>query len=212
VTKCENFGTKCAPPPAGTPGVGSTCRANHPKGLQGIRVYEDAQDRWVRSRTIWNQYSYAVTHVNEDGTIPKTSAWANNWTQPGLNNFRQNVPGTQNATSIGDLTSQATTAYVCDAGKATLSTPICNRGTAPIGVGVSVGFYVAGSKVCSTKTVGVLDPGVCETVSCTWDTPPRDPTTAVDVTVVPNDDKSIAQCKTDNDTGLVRAVFCPSVN
>jgi hypothetical protein len=212
VAKCEAFGTKCAAPPAGTPGTGNTCRANRPRGLEGIRVYEDSQDRWVRSRTIWNQYSYAVTHVDEDGTIPKTSAWANNWTQPGLNNFRQNVPGTQNATDIGDLTSQATTAYVCDAGKAVLSSPVCNRGTAPIGAGVSVGFYAGAQKLCGGATAGALAPGACEVVSCTWDTPPRDVGTAVDVSVVPNDDKAIAQCNTDNDRGLVRAVFCPGVN
>src|SRR5207302_2136926 len=73
VAQCEEQGTKCAPPPAGIPGA-STCRAPHPHGVQGIRVYKDAQNRWVRSRTIWNQHAYAVTRVAENGTIPKTSA------------------------------------------------------------------------------------------------------------------------------------------
>ncbi len=205
VTKCEDFGTKCAVPPAGTPGNGNTCRANHPHGVQGIRVFSDAADRWVRSRTIWNQYSYAVTNVNEDGTIPKTSAWLNNWTQPGLNNFRQNVPGTQNATDIGDLTSQVTASYVCDNGTAILKSPICNRGTAPVGAGVSVGFYVGANKVCGTKTVGALAVGMCETVTCSWGSPPSSP---VDVSVVPNDDSAIAECNNANDKGLVAAVAC----
>ena len=205
---CEEFGTKCAPPPVGTPGAGNTCRANHPHGRQGIRVYEDAADRWVRSRTIWNQHAYAVTHVNEDGTIPKTSTWAKNWTTPKLNNFRQNVPGNQDATDLGDLTSQATTSFACDNGTALLSTPVCNRGTAPIGFGVSVGFYFGSTKVCSVKTVGNLDPGQCELVSCTWANPPQTPGAAVDVKVVPNDDGAILQCHTNNDTGLVSKVFC----
>lgn len=205
VAKCEDFGTKCAVPPAGTLGAGNTCRANHPHGVQGIRVFEDAADRWVRSRTIWNQHAYAVSHVNEDGTIPKTSAWANNWTQPGLNNFRQNVPGNQNATDIGDLTSQVTATYVCDQGKAILVSPICNRGTAPVGAGVSVGFYVGADKACTTKTAGPLAVGACETVTCTWASPPSSP---VDVTVVPNDDGAIAQCNANNDKGLVKAVAC----
>ncbi len=68
---CLEEGYKCAPPPAGTPGAGDTCRAAHPHGVSGIRVYSDANDKWVRSRTIWNQHAYAVTHVNEDGTIPR---------------------------------------------------------------------------------------------------------------------------------------------
>ncbi|MBX3191962.1 MAG: hypothetical protein KF819_33535 [Labilithrix sp.] len=205
VAQCEEFGTKCAAPPAGTPGAGNTCRANHPHGVQGIRVFEDAADRWVRSRSIWNQHAYAVTHVDEDGTIPKTSTWAKNWTQPKLNNFRQNVPGNQNATDIGDFTAQATATYVCDNGKAILSSPICNRGTAPVGSGVSVGFYVGTTKVCGAKTNAPLTVGACEIVTCTWNDAPRAPT---NVTVVPNDDNAFAQCNDTNDKGLVAGVVC----
>ena len=212
VTKCEGFGTKCANPPAGTAGAGKTCRANHPKGLQGIRVYEDAADRWVRSRTIWNQHAYAVTHVNEDGTIPKTSSWANNWVTPGLNNFRQNVPGTADAKDISDLTAQAGYSFACNSsGGAQLTSQACNRGTAPVGAGVSVGFYVAGAKVCSARTTQPLDPGKCEQVSCTWATPPGAAASAVDVTVLPNDDGAIAECNGDNNAGLVVGVFCTGI-
>ena len=211
VTKCEAFGTRCAAPPAGTAGTGNTCRANRPKATQGIRVYEDAADRWVRSRTIWNQHAYAVTNINEDGTVPKTSTWARNWTQANLNNFRQNVPGTQNALDIGDLTSQAAATHTCNNGAAVLATPVCNRGTAPIGAGVSVGFYVAGAKVCGTKTAAVLQVGQCETVGCTWASPPTSGPGA-DVTVVPNDDNALQQCDPTNDKGLVKGVFCKGVN
>lgn len=211
VTKCEAFGTKCASPPAGTPGSGKTCRANRPNATQGIQVYEDSADRWVRSRTIWNQHAYAVTNINEDGTVPKTSAWLKNWTVSGLNNFRQNVPGTQNALDIGDLTSQASAAYVCDGGSAMLASPVCNRGTAPIGAGVSVGFYVDGAKVCGATTNSVLQVGQCETVACSWSSPPGN-APGVDVTVVPNDDNALTQCNSNNDKGVVKAVFCKHVN
>ncbi|MBX3203521.1 MAG: hypothetical protein KF764_00570 [Labilithrix sp.] len=211
VAQCEAFGTRCAAPPAGTPGTGNTCRANRPKATQGIRVYEDAADRWVRSRTIWNQHAYAVTNINEDGTVPKTSVWAKNWTQPNLNNFRQNVPGTQNALDIGDLTAQASASFTCTDGVARLATPICNRGTAPIGAGVSVGFYVGATKVCGAKTAGVLQVGQCESVACNWATPPRS-SPGTDVTVVPNDDNALQQCDPNNDKGLVKGVFCKAVN
>jgi len=141
---CLEEGYKCAPPPAGTPGSGNTCRAAHPHGVSGIRVYSDANDKWVRSRTIWNQHPYAVTHVNEDGTVPKTSMWMNNWGDPKLNNFRQNVPGNQNGLATGDATAGASNQFACSGASVGLNSPVCNRGSDPIGAGLSVGFYVGG--------------------------------------------------------------------
>ena len=35
-----------------------------------IQVIRDSQDRWIQARRIWNQHTYHVTNVNEDGTIP----------------------------------------------------------------------------------------------------------------------------------------------
>ncbi len=206
--KCLEEGYKCAPPPPGTPGSGDTCRAAHPHGVSGIRVYSDANDKWVRSRSIWNQHAYAVTHIEEDGTVPKTSAWKNNWDDPKLNNFRQNVPGNQNGLATGDATSGATSQYVCSSGGATLSAPVCNRGSDPIGPGLSVGFYVAGNKVCDTKTSKALAPEECETVACVWGAPPSSEVQKVDVTVTPNDDGAYNECKAENNDGTVLGVFC----
>jgi hypothetical protein len=205
---CLEAGYECAPPPAGTAGTGNTCRAPHPHGLQGIRVFKDAKDRWVRSREIWNQHAYAVTNVNDDGTIPKTSTWAPNWSTTGLNNFRQNVPGTPNGKAIGDLTAKAGTYFTCSGTSVVFEEPICNRGTAPIGAGVPVGFYVGSKKVCSGATATALGVGDCETVSCTWSSPPQTSGAEVDVTVVANDGDTKSECDTTNDTGLVVDVFC----
>jgi hypothetical protein len=49
-------------------------------------VLGDAQDRWIPARRVWNQYSYHVTNVREDGTIP--SAMKKSWQL--LNTFRTN--------------------------------------------------------------------------------------------------------------------------
>lgn len=202
---CTDAGFKCAAPPAGTPGTGNTCRAAHPKGVQGIRVYQDATDRWVRSRTIWNQHAYAVTHINEDGTVPKTSAWKKNWLDPTLNNFRQNVPGDASGQDIPDMTT-GIAGFSCGSGGALLSAPVCNRGTAPIGLGVKVGFYDGSTKVCETATTKALNPGECETVTCLWATPP--PSTPKDVTVISDDDQSKTECKEKNNQGTVLGVKC----
>lgn len=205
---CLEAGYKCVPPPAGTAGAGNTCRAARPHGVQGIRVFKDARDRWVRSRSIWNQHAYAVTHVGEDGTLPKTSAWASNWATTSLNNFRQNVPGTADGKAIGDLTAQAGPFFTCSGGAATLSVPICNRGTAPVGAGIAVGFYVGPSRVCGATTPATVPIGQCVTVSCTWSSPPSDAASAADVSVVANDGNLTQECNTQNDRGLVHAVYC----
>ena len=60
----------------------------------GVRVFGDAAGNWVRTRRVWNQHAYHITNVDEDGTIPAIES--PNWTQPGLNNFRQNKqPGSE---------------------------------------------------------------------------------------------------------------------
>jgi hypothetical protein len=62
--------------------------SNYQQGETGpsLTVLRDEQDRWIQSRRIWNQYSYHVTNVREDGTIPKVmkKSWEH------LNTFRTN--------------------------------------------------------------------------------------------------------------------------
>ncbi|MCA9632920.1 MAG: hypothetical protein KC766_34950 [Myxococcales bacterium] len=204
-TDCLEEGYSCAPPPSGTPGTGNTCRAAHPHGVSGIRVYQDANDRWVRSRTIWSQHAYAVTHINEDGTVPPRSTWQDNWLDPDLNNFRQNVPGVANGLATPDLTAGAS-AFDCGAGGAELRAPICNRGAEPIGSGISVGFYAEGNVVCSATTSKALNPGECETVSCTWADAPT--SGEVDVTVIADDKSDRNECREANNQGTIPGVQC----
>jgi outer membrane protein assembly factor BamB len=49
-----------------------------------VQVIRDAEDRWIQARRIWNQHSYHVTNVREDGKIPQFEA--KHWTL--LNTFR----------------------------------------------------------------------------------------------------------------------------
>jgi CARDB/FG-GAP-like repeat len=202
---CLEQGFECTAPPAGTPGAGNTCRAAHPHGVTGIRVYADAKDRWVRSRQIWNQHAYAVTNVNEDGTIPKTSQWKDNWLDPTLNNFRQNVPGIPNGKATPDLTAGVANS-TCSGGTAVLTAPICNRGATAIAAGVDVGFYNGTTKVCSAKTSKTLQPGDCESVTCNWTSPPA--STPVNVQVKADDDGANTECNEDNNQGTIFGVVC----
>lgn len=51
-----------------------------------VQVFRDVQDRWVRTRRVWNQHTYHVTNVSEDGSIPihEPPHWAS------FNTFRTN--------------------------------------------------------------------------------------------------------------------------
>src|SRR5690606_17608443 len=52
-----------------------------------VQVIRDVEDRWIQARRIWNQHTYHVTNVREDGTIPQ---WEPpNWAT--LNTFRTNA-------------------------------------------------------------------------------------------------------------------------
>ncbi len=52
-----------------------------------VQVIRDREDRWIQARRIWNQHTYHVTNVREDGTIPQFETPS--WTQ--LNTFRTNA-------------------------------------------------------------------------------------------------------------------------
>jgi len=209
---CASAAFVCEAPPAGTPGAGNTCRASRPQGTLGIRVYRDAADRWVSSRRIWNQHAYHVTNVEEDGTIPRTSAATSNWLDPALNNFRQNVQGSAAPGASPDLTSGGLP-YICDGfNAALLSARVCNRGVEPVGAGVTVGFYegdpaAGGASICNELTVTVLMPGSCEEVTCSWPTPPTEPP-GTDIYVVVDDDGATGECYEGNNVGIFEDVRC----
>jgi hypothetical protein len=52
-----------------------------------VQVIRDIEDRWVPTRRIWNQHTYHVTNVREDGTIPQVEP--QHWGL--LNTFRTNA-------------------------------------------------------------------------------------------------------------------------
>ena len=207
---CARAAFVCEAAPAGTPGAGNTCRASRPVGTRGIRVFGDSGDRWVRSRMVWNQHAYHVTNVADDGTIPRTSAVVRNWSAEGLNNFRQNVQGDAIPGAAPDLTS-GTAGTVCavSGGTATLSARICNRGTEPVGAGASVLFSdgdpaADGVELCTATTAGVLSPGGCESVECTWATP-RSP---LDIWISADPAGATGECREENNVSIARDVRC----
>lgn len=146
----------------------------------GIEVWDDADGNWVRTRRIWNQHSYHVTNINEDGTVP--SPEAPNWTVTGLNNFRQNVQtyGVHNAPNVvpEDF-------FVSDRRcpeQYRLGVHVMNRGSQTVPAGLLVGFYEGDPEgehtLLGAVTIdGPLLSGGGEFVSLVWEVPDelRDP-------------------------------------
>ncbi|ELA09187.1 FG-GAP repeat-containing protein [Moraxella macacae 0408225] len=105
---------------------------------QGVRMVSSKNNDWANTRNIWNQYSYHVTNINDDLTIPIKEP--NSWQVH--NTYRANLLLNQNATSAVDLT--ASYIQVTDNG---LHSPsyfkarIGNAGTKTAPKGTPIGFY-----------------------------------------------------------------------
>jgi FG-GAP-like repeat len=177
----------------------------------GINVYGDANGTWVRTRRVWNEHAYHITNVNEDGTIPKHEL--SNWTQPGLNNFRQNKqPGSEFAAPDAIVS----LAPVCT-GEYALVATVRNIGEAALPAGVVVGFYEGnppgGTKLGQGTTTKILYPAESEEVVLPIMNPDQailDGTkkvyAVVDDTMVPH--PGWTECRTDNDTSAAVSGSC----
>lgn len=207
---CGGDGFVCLDPIAGPSPMGQVCRAAHPgpSTAFGMRVIGDQLGRWVATRPIWNQHAYAVTNVDDAGRVPRTSDWVRNWDNPQLNNFRQNSPGEgAGAGLMPDLTLRQGK-FNCDAnGGADITVEVCNRGTEPVGNGVSVAVYDGATLACTAATTGILRPGFCETVTCKYDTP-----AGTDLTATVDDDGmgdgDLSECREGNNVFVIPGVSC----
>jgi hypothetical protein len=184
----------------------------------GVKVYKDPMDRWMPSRGIWNQHAYHITNVNDDGTIPLKEL-------PNFrtyNNYRQNVQGmATGGAPIGDPTGKIGIAP--DSGDCVnvwrVSAAICNRGSAPLGMGLPATFYDGdpramppGKPICTALTTQPLQPGKCQIVSCEWKMPPQG---SRDLWLRVNDNGSggrpFAQCKSGNDLSRLGNTTCGQI-
>lgn len=207
---CGGDGFVCADPIAGASAVGKVCRAGNPGAntVRGLQVLADGLDRWVRTRPIWNQHAYSVTHISDVGIVPKTSAWLANWTQPGLNNFRQNSPGTNAIPgAMPDLTVRKA-ATQCEGMNAQVSAEVCNRGNEPVAAGVPFAVFADGETMprCAGMTMQRLFPGVCTPISCTWTGSGGQARVVIDIRSDGTSDNT--ECREDNNQAAV-PVACP---
>jgi hypothetical protein len=186
----------------------------------GIHVFGHPRNEWVRTRRIWNQHTYHVTNIEEDGTVP--SAEAPNWTTEGLNNFRQNVQpdGLFDAPDLVAVDLHADTSS-CPV-EMRLSVRVLNQGAAGAPAGIPVSFWdlTDGTRALlgTELTTRSLLPGESELVQLSAPFPlpagREADTFTFEATINDPDDmpdESLHECdESNNGTGPVD-FFCPSV-
>jgi hypothetical protein len=179
----------------GDPSVACQDQAGGPMGESGIRVFSDPNLTWVRTRAIWNEHPYHITNVNDDGTIPRVEA--PNWTQPGLDDFRQNkAPGYEFAAP------DAVVSLALGCGQPfTLAATVRNIGEAALPAGALVDFYGAGGTVLgSAVTSTPLYAAQSETVTFTGASTSSGPFYAVVDPPTAPPHPAWHECRLDNNT------------
>lgn len=178
----------------------------------GIRVFGDENGKWVRTRRVWNQHTYHVTNVNEDGSIP--AAELPNFSQPRLNNFRQNVQ------PVGEFSAPdlVVSLSASCAGGYRLIARVRNIGEAYSPPGIPVAFYLGdpasgGTLLGTGATTRALYPLDTEDVVLSLSNPPAAVTDGSgqlyarlgDGGAVPG---TFHQCRDDNDTSARASGRC----
>lgn len=173
----------------------------------GVRIIQSQSKSWVRTRRVWNQHTYHITNVEEDGTIPQHET--PNWTVPGLNNFRQNKqPGSEFAAPDATVTVKPR----CT-GPFGVLVEVRNLGSAPLPKGVAVDVYSgtppSGTLLASSATTIPLYGAQAEVLAIDLSSAPADVqsgATPVYATVTPP--ANVLECRTDNNTSAPASAKC----
>jgi hypothetical protein len=182
-------------------------------GTHGLLAFGDTNDKWVRTRGVWNQHTYHVTNVEASGAIPAREL--DSWSGAGLNNYRQNVQG-EGVFNAPDLSvaGLSINASSCPTSIG-VQAQIANTGSLGVEPGVPVGFYQGvlpdGSLLGFEQTTVALLPGQSETLVVDF-TPAEGDIGPWDFYVTVDDEAaglSLAlECGEDNNQGSVGAARC----
>ncbi|MDD9966305.1 MAG: VCBS repeat-containing protein [Myxococcales bacterium] len=174
-------------------------------GTAGIFVFGDPFDRWVGTRPIWNQFTYHVTNVTNDGDIPE--AERDNWTDQDLNNYRQNVQG-EGVFNAPNLTVTLTVVTRCLDRSLSLVAVVSNAGSRGVPAGVHVDFFQTqpGDRmhVGTVMTEDALLPGGSERMSVTVEDIPEQAELSFEVVVDGEDAASgiVIECEEDDNRAV----------
>ncbi len=181
----------------------------------GIKVLSDTSHNWVKTRRIWNQHTYHITNISEDGVVPTKEP--RNWDNPYLNNFRQNVQpgGLFDAPDLIGAKGPAT----CNT-TLKVEVQVKNQGAAKVAAGIPVSLYasLSGQPFKLLKTVATqaqIFPGQAEKVTFSLPTPKHFGKQTVTLKAVVDDNGAgkgkANECNEKNNSVALSSVFCPIV-
>ena len=178
----------------------------------GVFVYGDKNDKWVRTRRLWNQHAYHLTNVQSDGKLPKPEP--RSFTVAENNDYRvsQQGKGAFNAPDLRvDL--EVSTAP-CPTG-VELRARVKNAGSLGVAAGVKVRFHegtsAAGPLLVEKATTRALLPGESEIVSHLV---PAASIGAGNFFVTVDGAQgggTVNECLEDNNSAAIGGVRCPTV-
>lgn len=149
----------------------------------GLKALMSPSDKWVNTRSVWNEHTYHIGNVNLDGTLPYPEP--DSWAAGQFNSYRQNKQG-QGQFSAPDLSACEVTVDMtrCATTGATSSAVVYNGGALMAKAGVSVDFYVvmgggSTAHIGTAYTTRALQPGDSEKVSVNWVAPPQNQSVTV---------------------------------
>jgi uncharacterized repeat protein (TIGR01451 family) len=139
----------------------------------GVFVIGDAADSWVPTRTLWNQHTYHISNVNDDGSIPRREepSWRTH------NTYRLNLRTEGDPLAAPDLTASHIVVDLANPGvEVPLTARIGNGGKIFAPAGVAVAFYngdpsAGGTLLGTVATTRRLEPGEFEDIPFVWRTP-----------------------------------------
>ncbi len=179
----------------------------------GVFLYGDAFDRWVQTRRVWTSHTYHVSNVNSSGNYP--SPEIDNWTTPGLNNYRQNVQGA-GVFNAPDLTVElAIGVSDCLDMQLLLIATVRNIGALGVPAGVEVSLYegadASGTLIGTMPTDAPLLPGASAQLVWSVDAVPGGAAQSYFVAVDGQDADAgaIAECDEANNTAGTQSAACP---
>ena len=177
---------------------------------QGLFVYEDPHERWVHTRSIWNQHAYSIDNIHDDGSLPGLT---NNWWES-HNTFRANRQGEVplNAADVA-IRSVQVNALICPPDIEFLIS-IENEGVAAIPEGLPVTIYDVDTDeaVVTVLVDQAISPGGIVTIEASYTVPSNQFNSELNFMVVANDDgqgsSPIYDCNPDKASAIVDPVQC----
>ncbi len=177
---------------------------------RGLYVYEDPNDRWVRTRSVWNQHAYSIDNILDNGSVPDVQAhsWATH------NTFRANRQGEIPLNAPDVVISSVQANQLACPPDIDFQVTIRNNGMSAIPSGLPVSIFDADTnQILETINIAQpISPGGTVVVSFSYTVPQSRFNQELNFVFVANEDGSSAplvqDCNPETATAVVEPLQC----